>query len=250
MDKIAALKQIILKHRLIIFIALGFVVIVAILFAALYFLEPYSSPKNLFITNKTDHQVTISWTTDKATRGVVLVSEDKNFPLLPILVNNLYKDDGEKSAEKVGYYTTHLVTVNKLLPNKIYQFRVYQGLKQVYQGGFSTGSTLSDLPTPNPIYGRVLKADGKTPLPGAIVYFQAKEASGSSALLSTLTNLEGRWSIDLGNLRTANYRKGFPMGKKTRELLVIEAGDKGRVRSEVLSGLDKPWPDILLKEAK
>lgn len=239
------------RHRLIVFIALGLVAIsVAILiglFCVFYYFEPTASPKNIFITNKTDHQVNISWTTEKATRGVILISEDNKFPLLPILVKNLYKDDGEKNINKVGYYTTHYVTVGSLKPNKIYQFRVYQGLRNVFQGSFSTGSMLANLPSPNPIYGRVLKADGKTPVAGSIVYFQAKEASSSSALLSALTNTEGRWSIDLGNLRTLSYRKNFPMGKKTRELLIIEAGDKGRVKSEAFVGLDKPWPDIVLK---
>lgn len=232
------------KNRLFWIIPLVILILGAIILAALYLLEPTSAVKNLFITNKTDHQATISWTTDKDTQGSVLISEDKNFPLLPLWSKNLYKEGEPKAA----YSTTHYINIGNLQPNKIYQFKVYQGLKEVYKGNFFTGSTLTSLPNPDPVYGRVLKADGKTPVTSAIVYFQVKDASGSSALLSTVTNTEGRWTIDLGNLRTSNYRKAFSMGKKTSELLVVEAGNLGRVRSGALAGLDKPWPDIILSK--
>ena len=191
-------------------IYLSLALILAVILLGLVFfglIEPTSQPQNIFFTNITDHQATITYTTQKPTRSIVIVAKDNKFPLLPfsLLTKNMFKDDGEKLLSKQGFYTTHSVTAEKLDPNTSYYFRIYQGLKNVYQGKFATGSTLAALTAPNPIYGRVLTSDQRA-VAGALVYFQETQESSSSALLSTLTNSQGRWSLDLGNLRNANLK--------------------------------------------
>lgn len=196
--------------------------------------EPTSPPQNVFLSNITDHQATISWTTEKATKGAVKIGKD------------LYKDDGDKDLKKQGFYTTHHVTITDLLPGTTYQFEIRQGAKSVYQGSFFTADGLLALTTPNPVYGRILK-EGRTPVVGAIVYFRAEGARGKSSLLSTLTNIEGRWSIDLGNLRASNLENTFQMSKGVQEEVVVEGGSQGRVKANTLVGEDRPWKDVILR---
>lgn len=227
---------------------LTLLIILAILASILYVLklvEPSSLPQNILISNITDHQATISWTTAKSTRGLIVLSEDGNFPLLPTFAKTLYRDDGEKNLKRERFYLTHHITVGSLVPNKTYKYLIYQGWKKMMQGSFRTGPILVSIATPNPIYGRVLSVD-KKPLVGAIVYLQAETDREKSALLSTLTNLEGRWNLDLGNLRTKNLRTAFKIASKSAEIVVVEAGNKkGKAITTV--GKDKPWPDIILK---
>ncbi|MFH0937321.1 MAG: fibronectin type III domain-containing protein [Candidatus Daviesbacteria bacterium] len=205
--------------------------------------EPSSKPLNVFISNISDHQVSISWTTEKPTRGKILVSKGDNFPLLPIFTKS-YKDDGEKDISKTGFYTSHHVTIGNLDPQITYQFRIYQGFQKAYQGSLITAKTLNSLAGPQPIYGRVLAADKQTPAVGAIIYFQAGNEATKSSILSTLTNYEGRWSLDLSNLKDNSLTNIFPIDKETKELVIVEGGSSGRVKVERGSGKDSPWPDI------
>lgn len=165
-----------------------------------YFIEPTSEVENIQFSNITDTQGSISWTTDKPTRSKVLVSGTGQFPSSVLLAKRVFKDDGEKRLNTSGFYTTHHVTVGGLIPNKTFYYRIYQGMKKVYEGNFTTGSTISSLVGPNPVYGRVLEADGKSPLVGGIVYLQVKDKDKASSLISTLTNSEGGWSLDLSNI--------------------------------------------------
>lgn len=236
----------ILNLRQLIYIPLSLIFFFAIFYYLTRLIEPTSPIQNLFVTNISDQQVSLTWITQKPTKGEVVISEDGKFPLLPILGKKTYKDDGEKNLNRTGFYTTHQITINELTPNKTYQYLIYQGWKKVYQGSFKTAPTLSSLSAPNPVYGRVLSSDKKSPAVGAIVYLQAKTGKNSSALLSTLTNIEGRWSVDLGNLRTKDLKLNFKVSSSSAEQVVVESGTKGKFKATTAFGKDKPWPDIIL----
>ncbi|MBI2329897.1 fibronectin type III domain-containing protein [Candidatus Daviesbacteria bacterium] len=221
-----------------------------LLYYILKLIEPSSSPQNVLISNVTDHQATVTWTTQKPTKGALLVSDNGKFPILPIFTK-IFRDDGEKLLGKMNFYPTHKVTVDNLDPNKTYQFRIYQGWKKKYQGSFTTGPVLQSINTPNPVYGRVLSSD-KKPIVGALVYLQViNEASQSakatrSSLLSTLTNKEGRWSMDLANLRSFDLTDTYPVGNNTTEEIIVDTG-RSRVKAQTTTKQDNPWPDIILK---
>lgn len=201
----------------------------------LVFGEPKDKVQNVFISNISDSQVSISWTTKKPTKGTVSVGEKGTF-----------RDDGERSLKRQGFYTAHHVTISNLSAGKTYKFKIYQGWRSVQNGTFTTNKTLSTATSPNPVYGKVLAKD-KKPVIGAIVYFQAKSAEGTaSAILSTLTNLDGGWSIDLANLRNADLKTPFQITSDTVQEIVVEVGLRGKVKAQSVVGKDKPWPDIIL----
>lgn len=205
------------------------------IFLFFFIIEPSSQPQNVFISNITNGQATISYTTKTPTKGTVLISKDGKFPALPLFVNPT-KDDGEKNLKKSGFYTTHHITLTNLESKTIYKFRIYQRLRKVYDGQFKTNTVSSSLSSPEPVYGKVLTVD-KKPIIGAIVYLQVENEASKSALLSTLTNNEGGWSIDLANLSLDDY---------TKEMVVVEAAELGRGKAYTTPGKDRPWPDILI----
>lgn len=222
---------------------IGLVLFFVLLYYFTRLVEPASLVQNLLVTNVTDHQTTLSWTTQKPTKGLVVVSEDGKFPILPMFAQKTYQDDGEKNSRRQGFYTTHHITVGELQPQKTYQYLIYQGWKKAYRGSFVTGPTLNSISAPNPVYGKVLDSDKKTGVAGAIIYFQAT----ASAMLSTLTNAEGGWSVDLGNLRTQDLEMSYQLSTKSAEMVVVETGVRGKFKATTVFGKDKPWPDIILK---
>ncbi len=244
LGRLVAAFQKIYKFR---FFALIFFLILGILIYLTWLVEPSSDVRNILISNTSDHQATISYTTTIPTRGTMMVSANSKFPLLPVFSKDLQKDDGENNTSKTGYYLTHHITVGNLAPSKKYNFRIFQGQKKVFEGTFFTGSTPPSFTSPNPVYGKVVKSDKKTPVVRAIVYFKVVKDASSSALLSTLTNAEGGWSIDLANLRDPNLRNLSVLTKKTQEQIIVEAGNLGRVKAATILGKDKPWPTIIVK---
>ena len=227
-----------------------FLIILPLLVYLTWLIEPSYQPQRLVLSNITDHQATVSWVTSIPTKGSIVLSTDSKFPLLPLFAKKIYKDDGEKNTKKVGHYTTHRVIVGDLSSQTKYQFRIYQGQKKVFQGEFTTASTLTSLNTPNPVYGRVLDADKKSPIIGAIVYLRVRNSASDSATLSTITNSQGGWSIDLANLRTRDLNSTFKLTRDSKEYIIAEAASKGSVLVETTPGKDKPWPDIILATNK
>lgn len=227
-------------------LAVGFILLIfAIFFILSTIFEPTSKPLNIILSNQSSHQATISWITKKPTRSTVFVTSSKNLPFLPFFIK-LEKDDGEKNIIKKGFYENHHVTVGGLLENTKYQFVIFQGLRKVSQGTFTTGPVISSINTPNPVYGKVLNADKKSPSVGSIIYLRIIDGKKRSSLLSTLTNVDGRWSIDLGNLKTKDLKNIFPVSSNSIEAAIVEAGSKGRFSIESKPGKDKPWTDVIL----
>lgn len=226
--------------------ALALFFVIWLIFAfAIPFIEPVSRPSEVRISNITGGQATVSWTTPKATRDVVALSENINFPIFPMFARKKYVDDGDKGLKNPKFYTTHHVTVDSLKPSTKYYFKVYQGVQEVYSGEFTTGPMLVLPPAPNPIYGRVIKAD-KTPVAGAIVYLQVRVRD--SSVLSTLTNSSGGWSIDLANLRTADLREGYQVAQAEEMIeIAVEGGARGKGGLKVSAGSKTPLQDILIK---
>lgn len=221
----------------------GFIIFLFFIFI-IELLEPFSYPLNINVSNITNAQASFSWTTEKPTKGEVFVSKNKNSPLLPYF-QKMEKDDGEKKLNKSGYYLTHHVTVKNLTSETKYYFAIFQGWRKVYEGEFKTGKILSSLSLPNPVYGKILNAK-KKPLVGAIVLLEVETSSVFSSLLSTLTNNDGRWSLDLGNLRTKDLNLNYKIASRATEKIIIETGQK-KFKARTRSGFDKPWPDVILK---
>ena len=114
--------------------------LIAIFLGLPLLLEPTSPPKEVFISNVTERQATVSWITAKPTKGAVKIN------------GKTILDDGDKDKNSQGFYATHHVTIPDLSANQNYKFEIYQGWKKVYKGTFVTVGTLETINTPKPIY--------------------------------------------------------------------------------------------------
>lgn len=199
-----------------------------------FFLEPTSPPQNILISNITDHQATISWITEKPTKGKILLNK------------NFWLDDWDKINKNEHLYTSHHVTVKNLEADKVYQFKIYQGLRGKVEGKFKTTKSLDTLSYPNSVYGKVILENEK-PAVGVIVYLRLVTPTEKSAVLSTLTNKEGRWSLDLANIRSEGKLAPMNIPLKSTEQIIVEGGVQGRVKAQTEYGKDKPWPTVILK---
>lgn len=221
------------------------IAVILILFASMIFLgELKSDPKNIYITNLTDKSATVSWVTQKPTKGTIIISQDGKFPLLPLFSSQIIKDDGDKNRSKAGIYKTHYVSVTDLSANAEYSFRIYQGWRVVWQGKFKTPDALNNIANPSPVYGRIANRSGN-PIVGAIVYFRLKNSVGESSILSAITNLQGRWSVDMGNTRSGDLKTPFQFSKDTVEEVGVETG-REKVKAKTDLKNDQPWPDIII----
>lgn len=233
----------------------------------LYFGKPYSAPENIRITNLTSRSATVSWITEDATPGIVVVSEKQSF--LPLILarfsGKLAYDDRDYSdaqleiaqssddptqiveddikVTKFGRYYVHHVTLRNLNPESTYYFQVGNGYRfESGEGkfaneieGFTTSSTnslttykeLESIPKPNPNYGKVRMAMGSN-VPDAIMYLSVVSAKDSSPL-SAVVNDTGNWYIDISNTRDSagEYPAEYVATDIGMEMGRVEAGPYG-----------------------
>ncbi|GAB4159525.1 MAG: hypothetical protein Fur003_3290 [Candidatus Dojkabacteria bacterium] len=130
---------------------------------------------------------------------------------------------------KAGNFYLHHVTLKNLDPESTYYFRLSNGifswdLKKVNQAASKTEIPLAQkfeittpkmdeaIGSPDPAYGQVysLKTNGTVifdnPSTDSIVYAYGRKVEGNvnSTILSSVTNLEGGWTIDKANFRDAD----------------------------------------------
>lgn len=233
-----------------IIIGFGVLIVVCIVVIGLFlFVEPQSKVERLLISNISDTGASVSWVTASATKGAVRIVPDKQkFPLFELTADS-HLDDRDAAGRREHFFTQHHVTLSDLAPNTTYTYRIYQGWRQVGEGRLRTGSSLSAPSAPNLVYGTVVKADKKTPQIGSLVYLRLhdEKQKKSSAVLSTVTNQQGRWSIDMSQLRTADGKKVFTYDADTVEQLIVSASQQKTVKANTKIGADKPWPVMIVK---
>lgn len=208
-----------------------------------YRIEPTSPPKDVKITNLTDSGVSISWTTEKQTRGIVYFAEREgrlwSNPLAPYLGARLAFDDH-------GVYSRlHHVTLQNLDPEKDYKFFISTGL-HVYTRSLPDFKTLASEESPRvpfPAYGQVSARDGFNPAFPVIIYLSHEDMLPAS----TVTNREGGWSFDLASLRSTD---GSPVSFSVEgDVFVFDAvGGEHGSRSTILSTLEaQPAAEVTLE---
>jgi len=198
------------------------------------------SVEDIRLSNLRDTSVTISWrSTTEASGQVEIVQNGTSVAL----------------AEDVrGAATTdflHSVTVQNLTPDTPYEFTVQSvdgnGAISTGQGSFATLTIPKSVPRSQSAYGRVLAANGVTPVAGALVVLLVQDgdgrgSAGASLALSTLTDGEGNWYVNIGNARTL---RGVPFDfSPSGDSVLIQASRPGRLPVEVVASIDSTFPAV------
>lgn len=211
-----------------------------------YLISKPQAPMNLLISNTKGDSFTISYVTKKPVSNLVLISAENRFPPFPFLSKISYKDI--RDDKKISIYTTHLIPIDNLQPDKNYYFRIYEGIKAVKSGNIKTPLASNISPDQNIISGKVVTTDKKTPVSGAIVYFQAFFEKEKSQILSTLTNQRGQWEFNLSNLQSLDLKNPFTIKNGVKQQIIVDGASLGVIKTSTFSGKLKDWPVVVLRK--
>ena len=161
---------------------------------------PFTSPSlrppihSVRTANVRDTSLTVSWTTDIATTGSVA-----------------WRPVGGATSSVVtstASSTVHFVNVTNLIPSTRYLFNVLSGGSIETNGGAHftvTTGPVTNLATPDQVFGKVVRGDGTTPT-SVIIHLTASGATGTGAPLAyeITAAASGTWILNVGDLRTAD----------------------------------------------
>lgn len=173
------------------------------------------APQEVRIGNASDTSLSIAWLTAKPTRGgLVLTAQDNRFLRFAqfFVLNYFSWGSSFLPDEAGGPSTVHLVNLKNLEPGKAYYYRIVSNstfFKRDESGQLlppiRTAPVLNALSLPNPLYSYVLDEE-QQPLAGALVSLSLLDGQNRNIIKSqpllTLTDQQGLWLFDLGNLRS------------------------------------------------
>ena len=158
----------------------------------------------VYVTDVRDVYFVVSWTTDSVSTGSVNYG-----PASPTCTLSSTANDVLNPAAT----TTHYVEVSGLTTNTAYCFDVIAGSTTDDNGGphysVTTGGVPGSAPQSRLIAGDVFAQGGSPGVADAIVYLQIQNVIGTSQQASARTDVDGHWTYNLGNLRTADNNDYF-----------------------------------------
>ena len=125
---------------------------------------------------------------------------------------------GSQVTESSGARRLHAVDITGLNADTTYYYDVYAGGITQNNGGsyYSFHTTKVGNGSPYTIFGQVLAVDNSTAADGVLVHLSVTDSSDlTSQTLSALTNSNGYWFLDLGNLKdmaAANHVFSYTTG--------------------------------------
>lgn len=202
---------------------------------------PNLTPQNITFTNMTEDTAVISWQTNSATPSFITFGQ--NNPGEQTVL-----EDRDTSSPKPRL--THYVTLENLLPQTSYQFRIISGKVTSAPFKFETAPPSTSQTGFTPIIGSVLDNDGR--LENGIAYLSIQGATTQSSLVKT----GGSFLIPISQIRKADLSDVFPLTEGTIGKITI-ISDQGnasllltlKASSEPLSSI-KLGQDIDLTNTK
>jgi len=203
------------------------------------------SVSDLRTSNVRNGTFTVSWITGTTTTGEVHYGTSSNN------LDQIAQDTRGASTSD----DTHFVTLSTLTENTTYYFDIHSNGQVDNNGGnhysVTTGPTLS-LRGPDTVYGQVFKSDGSSKAEGCLVTITLHDGDvsgspGQAAPLSSLTDQEGYWQVNLAASRVtglADYFQYSPSGDNVQ--LAVQCASDGTADLTVDTGDDYPAPAMVL----
>lgn len=198
------------------------------------------TPKDIQVTNITNSSFTVTWKTDKPTRGIIQLKEaNSSGPLVPFA--------DERYAGNETSYVMHSVPVTDRKPNTTYKLYILEQNDTVHEENayvVTTAPTV-ELPAPTtnsigPVYGSAMFSDN-TPASGAIVYL----TMGQSQLLSAVVKPSGSYLIPINLIRSQDLQSFLPVNGKTDLTIEIKYnGDATEIMTDTAN--DSPVPEVVI----
>jgi hypothetical protein len=201
------------------------------------------APKQVKITNVSDTGFSVSWVSDQAASGKVKLGTETS------ALKDQVNDDRDQLSGETGSFEVHHLTAKNLKANTKYYFKIESGGKAFDNQGkpfeVTTGPTLGNPPTADPIYGTVLSGT-HTPAEGVIVYINLANAAPLSALVKS----GGNWALSLSTARTTDLKTYLAYDTQASIVnLLAQGGKQGTAPAITLTANDSPVPDIVLGQS-
>ncbi|MBN1374422.1 fibronectin type III domain-containing protein [Candidatus Dojkabacteria bacterium] len=203
--------------------------------------SPATTPQNVKLTDLSDTSVVLSWVTETDTTGYVIYGTTSDLSMF-------VRDRRDIIAGSLNQYTVHYVVLEDLDPETTYNYKIVSNSVEYGSGdnpyNFSTlPVTDLGLSAPSPLYGTVVNDPGRA----AIVYVFLTDNSGAnSATVSSITNEDGGWEVDLANLLTENGSGKFTFDGDTQVTISVQGGSLGVGRVVSTVGANVTALDVTL----
>jgi len=213
------------------------------------------APRDVRISNVTGTALTVSWKTpgQKVTGAVIYRT----------LGTDITPVEGSVALDSRGgadSFETHHVTITNLKPETEYQIEIISADQKFTQD--AEGNPLPKPKTSSSLEvrsttiqdiarGSVRQSDGVTPASDSLVYLTVLDKDGKgdpgfSALLSTTTDQNGDWSIDVSGILNRNYSAYFSYSPSGDDEHVEAVGGSSSFSVVVDTGQDSPIQDPII----
>lgn len=189
------------------------------------------------ITNLSDTEFTVVWISQKSESGYIKYGTSASS------LSSQALDDRDSSTSKGNYYV-HSVTVSKLQPELKYYFEVVSGTSTYDNSGkkysLSTLETLSSAPAYVSISGKVsdMPESGEAVLIAYIKDIDGSGSTGSSKVVSSVVDEDGKWILSISNMRTADGTAYFEYTNKDKlYFTVLTTAPKQTEASTLIDGI-------------
>ena len=210
---------------------------------------------SVIIANLTDTSLVIAWRSSEKEEGYVKYGTSKTN-----LSNEMI--DSRDSLTTKGKYYSHYINSNRLSPNTEYYFEIHSGNKIYDKNGskysISTLSTLSTAPALDMRTGKILNASDPSDwvVVFKIIDNDGNGTSGSSGYLATLPDVQGSWTLIVGDARSESgssyfifsdddILQGYFLGAMDKKFDFNIAQDEIQLDVNNLNGVTNPKVDLL-----
>lgn len=187
---------------------------------------PTATAENIILTNVTADSAAVSWQTDKRVPSFLTYGQND-------VSENTVLDDRDTKIPQMRL--NHYVTLKNLLPQTVYQFKIFTGKQASATQEFTTATLISDQNSLPPVIGSIL--DGDQPLNEGVVYLSMAGAIPQSALIKT----EGNFIIPLAGLAL--------LDKETSVKLTVISDTGEASLSFYLKDASNPLPPLKIGQA-
>lgn len=201
--------------------------------------NPEIEPTNVRITNLSPDHVSISWSTQIASTGVVHYGNTE-------ALGKTQADDRDSTGSPQARQLHH-VTLANLQPNTQYFFEIQSGeTRRLFddQGRpytVKTATALGALPPADLINGLVNRS-GDKPAEGAIIYLSLDGA----APLSTLVKTDGSWLVNLASAFKIDGSSYATYDPESTPLTLTVVSPTAKSQVKTITANDSPVPTITL----
>lgn len=190
--------------------------------------------KNIRVANLSDDSFTLSWTTDKETKGYIIWGTSENN-----IDNIAYEDTSENK------YLSHTVNVTGLKASTKYFYKINSDDTTFDNSGIpwqvTTGPTLSSNKSSVLISGSVIDASGQ-PESKALVY-----ADIEGYLMETETSDTGNFVFQLNRARNNNLQSYASIDPEQTVIQIsVQSAKNGVASAQIFSKSANPIPPIII----